>query len=152
MEAEEFAVEGLEVRIAEDGACAGCLQALGTTLAGGHLQLLVGATLDLRAAHLGAAYVAANAAATAARSHVPGFVVHVGDTLSGALAAHLGHNAAGTTAVLLLELRRTLQYGACGTLTNRSAVQARAISATIRRKLCLVVVQLIVEYALAWKT
>lgn len=149
MEAEEFAVEGLEVRVAEDRASAGSFEALGTALAGGHLQFLVGSTFDRLAAHLRAADVAANAAAAAAGSHVPGLVVHVGDALGGALAAHLGHNAARTAAVLLLKLRCTLQYGACGTLANRCAVQAGAISAAIRRKLRLVVVQLIVEYALA---
>lgn len=151
MEAEEFTIEGLEVRITEDCASAGSFQALGTAFAGWTLQLLVGSTLDRLAAHLGAAYVAGNATTAAAGIHIPGLVVHVRHTLMGALAAHLGHNAAGTTAIVLLKLGRTLQYGASGALANRGAVQAGAIGAAIRRKLCLVIVQIVVEYALAWR-
>lgn len=137
------------MRITKDGAGAGSFQALGTTLAGWNLHLLVGPTLDRGAAHLGAANVAGVAATTATGSHVPGLVVHVGDAVQGALAAHLRHNATGTAAVVLLKLRGTLQNGACGTLADRGAIQAGAVGATIRHKLYLVVVQIGVEYTLA---
>lgn len=66
-----------------------------------------------------------------------------------ALAAHLGHNAARTAAVLLLKLGRTLEDGTSGALANRGAIQAGAVCAAIRREFCLIVEQLLVEYALA---
>lgn len=132
-----------------DGAGTRCRQALGTTLAGGHLQFLVGATLELRATHLGAAYVAAIATTTATGTHVPGLVILIDMSQMRALAAHLGHNAARTAAVLLLELGRALEDGTSGALANRGAIQAGAIGAAIRRELCLIVEQLVVEDALA---
>lgn len=135
--------------IAVNGAGACGLQTLGTTLACGHLQFLVGATLDRRAAHLGAAYGAAVAATTATGTHVPGLVVLIDASLVRALAAHLGHNATGTAAVLLLKLWGALEDGASCALANRGAIQAGAVGATIRRELHLIVVQLLVEDALA---
>lgn len=149
LKAEELAIKGLEVWIAVNGAGASGLQTLGTTLACGHLEFLVGATLDRRAAHLGAAYGAAVAATTATGSHVPGLVVLIDASLVRALAAHLGHNATGTAAVLLLKLWGALQDRASGALANRGAIQAGAVGASIRRELHLIVVQLLVEDALA---
>lgn len=128
------------MRITIDGAGAGSFHALGTTLAGWNLHFLVGPTLDRRAANLGAGNLAGIATATATGSHVPGLVVPIGDALHGALAAHLGDNATGTAAVVLLKLGRTLQNGACGTLANGGAIQTGAVRAAIRHKLDLVVV------------
>lgn len=151
LETEELAIEGTKVRIPEDRTRSSSLHAPMTAFSWGQLENLVGPALDRRTASLGAPDSATVAAATAARSHVPGLVVAVSHALQTALAPHLSDGTSGTAAVLLLELGGTLQDGAGGTLADRGAVQTSAVGASIRHKLGLFVVHLFVKKAFAWK-
>lgn len=151
LETEELAVEGTEVRISEYRTCSSRLHAPMTAFSRGQLENLVGPTLDRRTTPLGAPDGAAVAAATTAGSHVPGLVVAISHALQTALAPHLGDGAAGTAAVLLLELGGALQDGASGALAHRGAVQTGAVGASIRHELGLLVVHLFVKKAFAWR-
>lgn len=66
-----------------------------------------------------------------------------------AFVTHFGSDATRAATVHFLILGRALQYGTGVALTDRGAVAAGTVGATVGHKLRLVVVDLVVENALA---